>query len=447
MTAFACTDAKDRDMFSDFEAWTQQTLWPAIKQKFGGTNILDQDTSSLKVSFSTPRITSLHQDVKEAIVTEARSLTKDDSFGEKRHLEIRLPTGMTYITGDYLAILPLNPREVVNRTLRRFELAWDAHIFIQTTGHTSLPVDMSVPVSDVLSSYVELSTTATRRNISALAQHTTDPKLTDELRALGSDDDYECRVRAKKVSVLDILEWYPSLTLPFEQFLALLPPMRARQYSISSTPLVDPGVVTLTYSVLNEPALSGQGQYVGVATSYLACLRPGDKVQVAVRSANGGFRLPDVKDPTPCIFIGAGTGLAPLRSFVQERAIRGENASKALLFFGCRSPEVDDLYREEFDQWESQGAVKVYRAFSRKPEISSGCKYVQALLLAERDTISSLWREGAKIFVCGSSKVADGVKDALVQIIVEEQAGMTKEMAEKWFEEQRNERYAVDVFD
>lgn len=159
----ASTDAKDRDMFSDFESWEDQTFWPAMKKQFGSSD--DEDTTGpmLQVTFSTPRASSLRQDVKEALVLDSRVLSKGGQYSEKRHLEIQLPTRLTYAAGDYLAVLPHNPRETVSRAMRRFRLAWDAHVSIQATGPTTLPVDASVPLSDVLNSYVELSQTATKR--------------------------------------------------------------------------------------------------------------------------------------------------------------------------------------------------------------------------------------------------------------------------------------------
>lgn len=150
-------------MFSDFETWEDETLWPAIKKKLNITASHDDPTERLRVSFSTPRTSVLRQDVKEGLVTDARSLTNGDVGEEKRHLEIQLPTGWTYTAGDYLAILPHNPKATVARVMRRLHLAWDAHVSIEAAGSTTLPTDASLPVSDLLSSYVELGQVATRR--------------------------------------------------------------------------------------------------------------------------------------------------------------------------------------------------------------------------------------------------------------------------------------------
>jgi len=162
MVSLGTTDAKDGDMFSDFEAWEDLTLWPAVNQQFGGSEVTETSLP-LQLTFSNPRASDLKQEVKECLVDDARRLTKSEGAGEKRHLELQLPTGWNYAAGDYLAVLPHNPREAVGRVMRRFRLAWDAHVCIQTTHPTSLPTNLNLPVSEILSSYVELNQAATKR--------------------------------------------------------------------------------------------------------------------------------------------------------------------------------------------------------------------------------------------------------------------------------------------
>ncbi|KAK1499119.1 cytochrome P450 [Colletotrichum tamarilloi] len=451
------TDAKDRDMFSDFEAWEDEALWPTLVKEFGG-NFDGGDNSiaeaGLSVSFSTPRTSTLRQDVRDALVLDARILAQGYLGPVKRHIEVQLPTNMRYSAGDYIAVLPHNPKDTVARVMRRFHLAWDSHVTIQASGPTTLPTNVSSPVSDVLSSYVELCQTASKRNISTLSQLAKEEEASRKLQYLATDG-YDTEIKGKRLSVLDIAEQFPSLVIPFNHFLLMLPPMRVRQYSISSSPLVDPGIATITYGVLDEPAFSGQGRHVGVTSSYLATLTAGERLQVAIRASQGGFKLPIDMDKTPLLCVAAGTGLAPFRAFVQERATllsNGRSLAPAILFFGCRDPEADDLYREEFDKWESVGAVKMFRAYSRKPEASSGSKYVQDRIWQEREMLYGLWDQGARVYVCGSNRVAEGVKDVLLRAAREKSElddgkPMDDEELEEWFSKIRNERYATDVFD
>lgn len=446
------TDAADRDMFSDFETWEDESLWPTLKQKYGTTDNEAAGSAGLLVEVTTPRKSTLRQDVEEAVVLETKELTRNTK-AVKKHIEIKLPTGMTYKAGDYLAILPFNPPSTVGRVFRRFSLSWDATLKISSDGPTSLPTGTPISATDVLRAYVELSQPATKRNIQALIEATEDEKTAASLKHL-TGDNFPEDVTAKRLSVLDILEKYPTIPLPFASFLGMLPPMRIRQYSISSSPLADPTKLTLTYSILDQPAISGMGQHVGVASNFLSSLHEGDKLHVAVRPSTS-FHLPADAEKTPLICMAAGTGLAPFRGFVQERAAMiaaGRKLAPALLFFGCRSPDEDDLYAEEFARWQKLGAIDMRRAYSRASDKSDGCKYVQDRVSKDRQEIYELWDKGARLYLCGSRAVGKGIEDTCVDMVKESaqiklQHIATDEAARKWLDNLRNERFMADVFD
>ncbi|TQN65714.1 Bifunctional cytochrome P450/NADPH--P450 [Colletotrichum shisoi] len=414
------TNAAERDMFSDFEAWEDEVLWPALVAKYDVGEPQNGSVDSkpgLAVQVSNPRTLTLRQDVSEAVVSEERNLTAVDG-AQKKHMAIQLPAGMTYRAGDYLTVLPLNPRDNVERVFRRFRLARDACLTISGGDkHTPLPVNQAVSAFDVLGADVELGQPATKRDVLSLKEATQDAETMETLEKLAGEKYHE-EITQKRMTVLGLLERFPSIELSIGSFLAMLPPMCVRQYSISSSPLRDPSVATLTYSVLDEPSLSGQGRHVGVATSYLAALKAGDKLHVAVRPSHQAFHLPHNPEKTPLILVAAGSGIAPFRGFVQERAAlvaAGRTLAPALLFFGCRRPGADDLYREELDRWEEAGAVAVRRAYSRAAGESEGCRVILE-----------------------SAKEGEGQPEL---------KGLDYEEAKKWFEGIRNERYATDVFD
>ena len=123
---------------------------------------------------------------------------------------------------------------------------------------------------------------------------------------------------------MSLLDWpvrSASADLPLGTFLGALPPMRPRPYSIVSSPLVDPAIAALTLSVLDAPALIGQGRYRGVASTFLARLKECDEVIVAIRSSQAGFH-PPCDSAVPIIMVCSGSGIAPFRGFLQERAVR-----------------------------------------------------------------------------------------------------------------------------
>lgn len=180
------TDVAQGDMFTDFEQWEDDVFWPAIVAQYGtagvvanGVNQGDSQLSpSLDVMFSTPRPSTLRQDFREATVIAEKILTSPDA-PPKKHIDIQLPDGMTYKVGDYLAVLPVNPKESVNRVMRQFQLSWDAHITIGSDKWTALPTGTPVPVYDVLGSYVELSQPATKRVSTNHVQGEISPETSD----------------------------------------------------------------------------------------------------------------------------------------------------------------------------------------------------------------------------------------------------------------------------
>jgi cytochrome P450/NADPH-cytochrome P450 reductase len=161
------TDVAQGDMFTDFEQWEDDVFWPAVETRYGTAGVaVDNDDSllspSLDIRFSSPRSSTLRQDVKEATVVDERLLTAPGA-SPKKHIEVQLPDGMTYKVGDYLAVLPVNSKETISRVMRQFQLSWDSHITIGSDRWTALPTGTAVPVYDVLGSYVELLQPATKR--------------------------------------------------------------------------------------------------------------------------------------------------------------------------------------------------------------------------------------------------------------------------------------------
>ncbi|MFY0576374.1 hypothetical protein ACN28S_20255 [Cystobacter fuscus] len=163
-----------------------------------------------------------------------------------------------------------------------------------------------------------------------------------------------------------------------------------------------------------------------------ARLRPGEQVAVAVRTPNVPFH-PPASNATPIVLVAAGTGLAPFRGFLQERALRharGEAAGPALFFFGCDHPEVDFLYREELAAWEREGVVKVLPAFFRQPD--GDVTFVQHRLWKEREQVKALLDQGALLFICGDGRLmAPAARETLARIH-QEKVGCSSEEALVW---------------
>lgn len=129
----------------------------------------------------------------------------------------------------------------------------------------------------------------------------------------------------------------------------------------------------------------------------------------------------------------------------------GRKLAPAHLFIGCAHPDHDRLFATELDQWQKEGAVKLYYAHSRAKESSKGCGYVQDRLWEEREEMKEVFDQGARVYVCGSARVGEGVTAVAKKIYAEayeKAVGKTRTEAEvdEWWNNVRSDRFATDVF-
>ena len=146
---------------------------------------------------------------------------------------------------------------------------------------------------------------------------------------------------------MDILDHFKDCKPPLDLLLEMLPRLQARYYSISSSPKLSNSKIAITAIVLNYKI--GERQIKGVCTNYLAFLNKGNSVPIFIRKST--LRLPN-KLLTPVIMLGPGTGLAPFRGFLHERLWQkkqGKDIGEMHLYFGCRHPEHDHIYKEEIE--------------------------------------------------------------------------------------------------
>jgi len=255
-------------------------------------------------------------------------------------------------------------------------------------------------------------------------------------------------IKELKMPLLEILQAFPSVRVGLAEVLALLPAMKPRLYSISSSPLASPSHVSLCFTVVSGPSPTGR-IHNGVCTSFLKSRPKGAWIWGEVRDTGASFRLPS--PPTcPLLMVGAGSGVAPLRGFLQElqqlRA-QGLETNDVQLFFGCRTPD-DFLFERELRAFEADGTLtKLHVAFSRHNKK----EYVQHLMVSEADSVWKILGNGGHLFVCGdASGMSPGVRKA-VKSVAHSAGGLTMTSAEKWFEQvsgahDENKRYHEDVW-
>ena len=443
-------DARE-DIDDQVQSWTDN-LWPKVGETLGLDLGTPEDAAPLyKVEFLTEGADDgliAESGAKPVEILANHELQNVEASGRStRHIEVSLPEGMTYRTGDHLCVVPRNDVDLVRRVETRFGLAPQTQVKLTSAsgGHAQLPTGAPVSTRRLLTDYLELQAVASRKNVETLARHTECPHSKPALEKLAGVD-YREQVFAKRLSVLDLLERFPACEVPFAVFIELCPILTLRYYSISSSSAVETGRCSMTVGVVDEPAISGEGQFKGVCSNYLARSDDGTRIFATMKETKANFRLPD--DPLkPIIMIGPGTGIAPFRGFLQERALlkdRGKTLGPALLFFGCRHPDQDFLYREDLERWAADGIADLHVAFSRKEKTKT---YVQDLIREKSEQVWPLLEAGAHIYVCGDGgRMEPDVRRALARIYSEEK-DVSAEAADAWIDALTAEgRYNLDVW-
>ncbi|MDH6352121.1 cytochrome P450/NADPH-cytochrome P450 reductase [Brevibacillus sp. 1238] len=446
----------EADAGGDFEKqvddW-RETMWNDLTDAFGlhREEQAEGEQTELQVQFVAGHPTvplAEAYDCVQATVLANRELQQPGSGRSTRHIELALPAGVIYQEGDHIGILPNNRPEIVERILRRFRLQGTEQLILRVHGRSAvhLPLDRPVSLRDLLSTSVEVQEAATRAQLRALAACTVCPPHKRELETLLDETVYAEQVLKKRLTMLELLEKYEACELPFAKFLDLLPPLRPRYYSISSSPMHWEDQASLTVAVVNGPAWSGQGQYHGVASTFLAERSAGEKIWMFVRTPESGFQLPE-NPLLPIVMVGPGTGIAPFRGFLQARAAlkeQGVPLGEAHLYFGCRN-ELDFLYREELEQYQRDGIVTLHTAFSRSPGMVK--TYVQHLLEQDDVYLVDLLDNRGRLYVCGDGTHMAPDVEATVLRIYQRVRGADPAEAQAWLEQLQAEgRYAKDVW-
>ncbi|KAJ5184840.1 NADPH cytochrome P450 [Penicillium cf. griseofulvum] len=438
-------DVSSMSVQETFEDWSNNKLWPALRAKYDITELRPLP-SELRVEFANHlRQTFKENEFIEASVIENRLLTAP-GVKAKRHLELALPPNAEYKVGDYLHVLPVNPQVTVQRAMRYFHLAEGTYMKVTGGLSTALPTGTEIYVEEVLSRYVELCQPATQRNMERIAQSTPDLTEQESLRQITASG---TSIQDKRLGVLDLLEHATSSTMSFADFLSMLTPLRARTYSISSSPLKNARSCSLSVSIVDniEPNVAAT-RVLGISTHYISHLKPDQRILCSIRPSNPGFNFPDSPENTPMVMVCVGSGIAPFRGFLQERSCRakqGQKLAPAFLFFGCKSPTDDRIYGSELDQLEEAGIVTVRYAYSGLP----GREHVQDKLWDERETLIGMYKQGARFYLCGPVALRNSVLTVVKKIYMAAAEANGKDEGdeyEDWLGEMNRGRFAVDTF-
>lgn len=332
---------------------------------------------------------------------------------------------LDYQPGDAAGVLPVNPPELINEVLAQTGL--DAGTVVNVNGQNKKleealyrDLELSKITTDVVKRYLE---TYPNEALQTLASDV--EKFKDYLD--GRD-------------VVDLLQDYP-VEVSAENLVKILRPLQPRYYSISSSPTANPGEVHLTVGVVNYHH-AGRNKR-GTCSTFLSEVAVDDEKVPVFIEPNPGFRLPE-NDETPIIMVGAGTGIAPYRAFVQHRDL-SHKPGKSWLFFGNRNFETEFLYQTEWQGFLKSGALtKLDVAFSRDGDKKV---YVQDKLRENGAEVYQWLEEGAHFYICGDMKnMARAVQDTL-QEIVETYGLQTAEQAQEYVENlEKAKRLQLDVY-
>ena len=362
-----------------------------------------------------------------ATLSVGQKITSNDANKDVRHIEIDLAdSGIHYAAGDALGVWFSNDEALVAEILGLAGLSGDEKV--------SLANGQSLSIKEALTFHDELTQNTPQfiKGYAELSQNAALLQLVQDTTALQAAVD--C------TPIAGILHDYPH-AISAEQLHGLLRPLTPRMYSIASA---QAEVETEVHLTVGRVAYEHHGQaYTGGASGFLSDrVEEGGEIKVFVEP-NKNFRLPESGD-TPIIMIGAGTGVAPFRAFIQQRDNNGD-AGLNWLVFGNQKFTDDFLYQSEWLQYRKNGLLnKVSTAWSRQGQEKV---YVQHKL---RENAADVWQwlqNGAHVYVCGDAlRMAKDVEQALLDIIAAH-GNMSLDDADEYLSELReNKRYQRDVY-
>lgn len=359
----------------------------------------------------------------KATVATIQKITGRGSPKETYHVEIDIDdSNITYQPGDALGIVAHNQESLVDEIINLLDLDSEASVNYH---------NQTLPLKQYLSEYAEL-TLVNKATIKGLLEL----EANDELQTIYDTGYSEFIANHQFIDLLHIAQ--PAITA--QQLVDILKPIKPRLYSISSSQQEFEDEVHLT---LNHVSVNNTyGKRYGLASHHLTQTLSEDETVSIFVEHNPKFKLPSAD--APIIMVGPGTGIAPFRAFLQERAAN-KGQGKNWLIFGNPHFDTDFLYQVEIQKYVSSGILnKLDLAFSRDSEQKI---YVQHKLLANAKEVWQWLEQGAYFYVCGDMhKMAKDVEQALLTII-QQQGQRAEEEAKQYLKELKvNQRYQRDVY-
>ncbi|MGR6981809.1 NADPH-dependent assimilatory sulfite reductase flavoprotein subunit [Testudinibacter sp. P27/CKL/0425] len=417
----------DLDYQTTAEAWIERIV-ECLQAKASAVPSAVVPPSAAAVSTEVSRTVSRYnkQNPFTASLAVRQKITARNAEKDVRHLEIDLSgSDLHYQPGDALGVWFNNDPDLIEEILQAVSLSGDEQVRLN---------EQTFSIRQALIEQLDI-TQNTPHFVKGYADFVGNQTLSAHCATAAAIQDY-----IQTTPIIGVLQAYP-FALSAEQLLGLLRPLTPRLYSIASAADEVGDEVHVTVGVVRY---QHDGKIrSGGASSYLADRLPEDgEVRVFIEH-NDNFRLPQDND-TPIIMIGSGTGIAPFRAFVQQRA--AEQASgKNWLIFGNQHFTDDFLYQTEWQAFAKEGYLHRYHfAWSRDQAEKI---YVQHKIREQAQAVWQWLQQGAHIYVCGdASKMAKDVEQALLEVIAQ-QGELSAEQADDYLDELRQaKRYQRDVY-
>ena len=409
-----------------------------------------------------------------AVLKVNRELQKENSPRSTRHIEIDISAltavgdkGQLYNAGDHLEVFPENSKDCVEAVALSFGWVLDSVFEIDqeslsNVSPRSLAANVKGPctIRNMLTYFADITSPPSRAVLACFGAQLkkTSPETAETFIKLlmpdaNNQDQYPDFVK-KHRTLLDLQRAYPQVNrLDLAQFLAAVPVIQPRRYSIASSPLAHPKSAHLAVGVVDD--VVNDKHYSGLASSFLKNGKENLPLHASLKSSKSTFSMPS--DPAvPLIMISAGTGFSPFRGFLQERKAQMEqqqDVGKTVLFFGCRREDQDFIYQEELENYAESGVItNLHVAFSRS-EKRSPIKYVQHALISNASEVWNLLYptdpnvKPAAVYICGSGAMSRDVRRAFVSMAISFGMASTDEEADEFIDKLADEnRYLCDVW-
>lgn len=377
-------------------------------------------------------------------------VTAPDHFQDVRLVCLDISaSNIVYKPGDVVMVQPQNTADRVDKFLQHMGLDGNLYFCLQQNDpDIPLPPHLPQPCSirQLVRDHLDIGSIPRPSFFEMLTYFAEDElereKLLEFCSPEGQDDLFSYCNRVRR-TVLEVLQDFrlTSRNVPFEYLLDLIPAILPRAFSIASSPTAHPGEIHILMAVVEYRTKLHQPRR-GVCSMWLAALTPGPEVRVPVWVKSGTIAFP--KDTAaPVVMVGPGTGVAPFRSFIHERAASGIGGN--WLFFGCRGRERDFYCHDEWSRFVDKNLLHLFTAFSRDQQEKV---YVQDQIKKNASLIWKLLHEQSAFFyIAGNAKrMPDDVR-AAVETILQTHGAMTKDTAERFLLSlERSGRWQVEAW-